>query len=37
MRHGKRRRQRSLDSCWQYCGEVNQERRTRREMAANML
>lgn len=33
----RRRRQRSPDSCWQHCGEVNQERRTRRKMAANML
>jgi transposase len=36
-RHGRRRRQRGPDSCWQCCGEVNQERRTRRQMAANML
>ena len=25
------------DSCWRRCGEVNQERRTRRQMAANTL
>ncbi|QQN65438.1 IS66 family insertion sequence element accessory protein TnpB [Bradyrhizobium diazoefficiens] len=36
-RHGKRRRQRKQDSCWPRCGEVNQERRPRRQMAANMF
>ena len=37
MKHGRRRRQHKPDSCWRRCGEVNQERRTRRQMAANML
>ncbi|MGY4598150.1 transposase [Bradyrhizobium sp. GM22.5] len=36
-RHGRRRRQRKPDSCWQRCGEVNQGHRARRQMAANML
>lgn len=37
LRRGSRRRQRKLDSRWRRCGEVNQERRTRRQMATNML
>jgi transposase len=37
MRCGRRQRQRKPDSCWRRCGEVNQERRPRRQMVANML
>lgn len=36
-RDERRRRRRKRDGCWQRCGEVNRERRTRRQMAANML